>query len=81
MYLSGWQLHKGQQAFLEAHAPIRVLACGRRWGKTEVLAVDALHTLLADVPRTVLMVAPSVEQAQLALERVLSLMEANGWHP
>jgi len=64
---SGWYPHPGQQAFLSASVPIRVLACGRRWGKTEVIAAEIARTLLGAPNHQVLLVAPSNEQALVGL--------------
>ncbi|MGQ9901944.1 MAG: phage terminase large subunit family protein [Fimbriimonadales bacterium] len=79
--ISGWHPHPGQQAFLSSPAPVRVLACGRRWGKTEVIAAEIVRTLLSDAPRRVLLVAPSQEQAMLGFERTLELLQRAGAHP
>ncbi|MEN3001807.1 MAG: terminase family protein [Armatimonadota bacterium] len=79
--IAGWYPHAGQRAFLEARAPIRVLACGRRWGKTEVLAVEVARTLLEPAPRMVLLVAPSLEQALIPFERVAGLLRQAGHTP
>lgn len=79
--ISGWHPHPGQQAFLSSSAPVRVLACGRRWGKTEVIAAEIVRTLLRDAPRRVLLVAPSQEQAMLGFERTLELLQRAGAHP
>lgn len=81
MVIPGWRPHPGQRAFLESEAPIRVLACGRRWGKTEVVAVEVVRTLLAEVPRQVLVVAPSVEQALIPFERVVEFLRQMGHKP
>ncbi len=81
MVIPGWYPHPGQRAFLEANAPIRVLACGRRWGKTEVVAVECVRTLLESAPRTVLVVAPSIEQALLPFERALQFLRQLGQAP
>jgi phage FluMu gp28-like protein len=78
---SGWRPHAGQQAFLSSCAPVRVLACGRRWGKTEVIAAEIARTLLGDAPRQVLLVAPSQEQAMLGFERVLEFLHRAGARP
>ncbi|GBC93511.1 hypothetical protein HRbin15_02002 [bacterium HR15] len=79
--IAGWYPHAGQRAFLEARAPIRVLACGRRWGKTEVVAVEIARTLLEPVPRMVLLVAPSQDQALIPFERVAGLLRQAGQSP
>jgi phage FluMu gp28-like protein len=79
--LSGWRPHLGQQAFLSSRAPVRVLACGRRWGKTEVIAAEIALTLLAGAARQVLLVAPSQEQAMLGFERTLEFLHRAGARP
>ncbi|BCW96524.1 MAG: terminase family protein [Fimbriimonadales bacterium] len=79
--ISGWRPHPGQQAFLSSRAPVRVLACGRRWGKTEVIAAEIARTLLSDAPRAVLLVAPSQEQALLGFERTLEFLQRAGVRP
>jgi hypothetical protein len=40
-----WQPHAGQLEFLENPAKIKVLACGRRWGKTDACAAQIVSTL------------------------------------
>lgn len=40
-----WKPHRGQREFLLAKAPYRALACGRRWGKTDVCAVQVAYHL------------------------------------
>jgi phage FluMu gp28-like protein len=60
---------------------VRVLACGRRWGKTEVIAAEIALTLLAGTARQVLLVAPSQEQAMLGFERTLEFLHRAGARP
>ncbi len=60
---------------------MRVLACGRRWGKTEVIAAEIALTLLAGTARQVLLVAPSQEQAMLGFERALEFLYRAGARP
>jgi hypothetical protein len=79
--IAGWRPHPGQQAFLSSRAPVRVLACGRRWGKTEVIAAEIARMLLGNAPRQVLLVAPSQEQAMLGFERTLEFLHRAGARP
>jgi phage FluMu gp28-like protein len=55
---------------LEVNAPVKVLACGRRWGKSEVAAVEIVRALRESVPKQILLVAPSLEQCLPIFERV-----------
>ncbi|MGE0002008.1 MAG: terminase family protein [Fimbriimonadaceae bacterium] len=68
-----WQPHEGQREFLLAMAPIQVLACGRRWGKTDACAVATLSRLFAEKPTRHILVAPTKDQATLLFERVIEL--------
>jgi hypothetical protein len=66
-----WQPHPGQRAFLEATARVRVLACGRRWGKTEACAVDVLANWWQRPELRQLIVAPTSQQVRFLFARVL----------
>lgn len=84
-----WAPHPGQRAFLTAPASFKVLACGRRWGKTDACAVAALHALTCDAPTRHLLIAPTADQARLLFDRTLELLRGFApeaeprvrWHP
>lgn len=40
------KVHPGQHTFLESDARFRILACGRRWGKTEACAIESRDSLI-----------------------------------
>ncbi|MCW5941666.1 MAG: hypothetical protein KIS66_05510 [Fimbriimonadaceae bacterium] len=71
-----WTPHPGQREFLEHPARIKVLACGRRWGKTDVCAVQTVFALHRTEPTRHLILAPTLDQAALLFERVVALLEA-----
>jgi len=71
-----WRPHPGQREFLLAGARTQVLACGRRWGKTDACAVKILHCLMTFGKSQQLILAPTLEQARILFERVVSLLEA-----
>ncbi len=71
-----WRPHPGQERFLFEGAKIKVLACGRRWGKTDACAVQTAHAVLQDFPTRHLLVAPTLDQAQLLFDRTLVVL---GW--
>jgi len=58
-----WQPHPGQQAIMNHGARFRIVACGRRWGKSEMAAHLALEAALETPSATVWWVAPTYEQA------------------
>ncbi len=71
-----WEPHAGQREFLLADAKTKVLACGRRWGKTDACAVAVLAALHRPAPTRHLALAPTLEQANLLFERVVELLDA-----
>lgn len=71
-----WQPHAGQREFLLADAPIKVLACGRRWGKTDACAVALLRQLLNGRPARCIIVGPTMNQARIMFDRVVELLRA-----
>lgn len=76
-----WQPHPGQEAFLESDAKIKVLACGRRWGKTDACAAQIVLDLLRPSPTRHLVLAPTQDQAGLIFDRVLEMLAGLGEMP
>ncbi len=70
-----WTPHAGQREFLENPARFKVLACGRRWGKTDACAAQIVASLFEPSPTRHILVAPTQDQANLLFERVLELYE------
>ena len=58
-----WEPHAGQRAIMDHPARYRVVACGRRWGKSEMCAHLALERALEDPGATIWWVAPTYDQA------------------
>lgn len=69
-----WSPHDGQREFLASRARIRVLACGRRWGKTAACAAQIVDSLLGETPSRHLVLAPTLDQARLLFDRVEELL-------
>ncbi|MBL8065745.1 MAG: hypothetical protein JNM34_07790 [Chthonomonadaceae bacterium] len=70
-----WEPHPGQREFLLQPAKIKVLACGRRWGKTEVCAAQIVQALTRPFPTKHLVLAPTVDQAHILYQKVLSFID------
>lgn len=70
-----WRPHPGQEKFLLAKAKTKVLACGRRWGKTDACAVQVIAGLGDETPKRTLLVAPTIEQASFLFRRLRRLIE------
>lgn len=73
-----WRPHPGQLRFLQAEEPTKVLACGRRWGKTDVAAVQTLFGLRQTNPTRHIIIAPTRDQARLVFDRVEHFLELLG---
>lgn len=69
-----WQPHPGQREFLVHSSDRKVMACGRRWGKSDVAAVWLLSALVRTEPQKLLTVAPTLDQARLIFDRVEHLL-------
>ena len=57
-----WRPHPGQRDFLLRPEKTKVLACGRRWGKTEVCAVGIAEAILRGPPSQHFIVAPTLDE-------------------
>lgn len=64
-----WTPHAGQRDVLESEARFRIVACGRRWGKTEASAHEAFRRL--GEPNTLVWwVAPTYDIADIGFNTV-----------
>jgi hypothetical protein len=73
---SVWWPHQGQRQFLLVKQPYRALACGRRWGKTDVCAAEVAYRLHRGEEGVTLLIAPTMDQCRILFERVLDLLNA-----
>jgi len=55
-------------------AKTKVLACGRRWGKTDACSAQVLLTILGSPESNTLLLAPTLTQAQILFDRVVNLV-------
>lgn len=70
-----WKPHPGQRAFLLSQAKTKVLACGRRWGKTDVCAIQTLEAVSHRGPPTKhFLIAPTLRQARILFDRFVELL-------
>lgn len=58
-----WEPHPGQAAVMAIGARFRIVAAGRRWGKSTMAAHEALEYALENTGATVWWVAPTYDQA------------------
>lgn len=70
----GWTPHPAQREWMLDTHPVKVAACGRRWGKTESLAVETAALALLQPGVRQVIVAPTLDQARILFERTLDLL-------
>lgn len=58
-----WEPHAGQRAIMTHDARFRIVACGRRWGKSEMCAHLALERALEEPGSEIWWVAPTYDDA------------------
>lgn len=73
-----WQPHPGQREFLDNPAKFKVLACGRRWGKTDACAASIFLRLFDRSPTNHVIIGPTQDQANILFDRLLALLEDAG---
>ena len=62
-----WTPHAGQRPIRESDARFRIIACGRRWGKTELAAYEAADRL-GEPETLVWWVAPTYDIADIGFD-------------
>lgn len=75
---AGWSPHRGQLEYLMNKSRFRVLACGRRWGKTDAAAADMASLFLFKKPTKQLAIAPTIAQAKIVFHRIVWMLMACG---
>ena len=58
-----WEPHAGQRAIMEHPARFRIVACGRRWGKSEMCAHLALKRALVEPNSEIWWIGPRYDDA------------------
>ena len=70
-----WEPHPGQRAVMESSARFRVVTCGRRWGKTEMAAHEAIEFAYENAGADIWWVAPTYQQANdFGYARIISAL-------
>lgn len=72
----GWVPHPAQREWMTDTHPVKVAACGRRWGKTESLAVETAALALLYPGCRQVIVAPTLDQASILFDRTAELLRA-----
>ncbi len=69
-YLFNWKPHPTQRLWLLDDSLVKVAACGRRWGKTEAEAVDAVTYAIYSVGSMQMIVSPTYDQSMLIFRTI-----------
>ncbi len=75
---ANWEPHSGQIAYLVNQARFRVLACGRRWGKTDAAAAAIAFNVIEGKRTKQVAIAPTLTQAKIVFERVCWMLTVAG---
>lgn len=73
----GVTLHPGQVRWLEARSPVKVAACGRRWGKSYAEAVDLLYFAALHRGSSQFLIAPTYDQVSTIFNYAVSLVTSS----
>lgn len=76
--LWNWEPHPTQRDWLLCDARTKVASCGRRWGKTEAAAIDAITFALTRPGSVQIIVAPTYDQSRLIFGTVERLALTSG---
>jgi len=76
--VAGWEPHRGQREYLSSKARFRVLACGRRWGKTDAAAAEIAGRIATRDTGKQIAIAPTLSQAMIVFDRVKWMLAAAG---
>jgi len=68
--LWGWEPHPTQEQWLMSNARTKIASCGRRWGKTEAAAIDAITMAILRQGTSQMIVAPTYDQSRLIFDHV-----------
>ncbi|MER3475233.1 MAG: hypothetical protein C4335_14710 [Armatimonadota bacterium] len=69
-----WTPHPAQREWMLDTHPVKVAVCGRRWGKTESVAVETAALALLHPGTRQVIVAPTLDQAGILFERTAELL-------
>ena len=67
------ELHEGHLSVIEDPARFKVLACGRRWGKTLIASLMALATLM-QINRRVWIIAPDYSLCEKVFRELYNIL-------
>lgn len=74
--LWGWKPHPTQKEWLLDDHPVKVAACGRRWGKTESAVIDNLTLALSWPGCIIMVIAPTRDQVMILFKHTKRLVES-----
>lgn len=71
---SNWDAHPGQEEIRQSDARFRIIACGRRWGKTKLAAHELFEESFESPDTLNWWVAPDYRVADIGYEKVKSII-------
>ena len=70
----GWKAHDAQKQILRSKAQFLTVAAGRRFGKSEAMAVLALYNALRNPNTIQFIIAPTYDQSMVIFETILKFL-------
>lgn len=77
---SKWDAHPGQEKIRDSDARFRIVACGRRWGKTELASHEIFEDASEEMDRLCWWVAPDYRIADIGFSKVKDLIPPDFIH-
>ena len=74
-----WKAHEAQKEILRAHGQVITIAAGRRFGKSEAMAVSALFYAFKNPGTIQFIIAPTYDQATVIFETIMKFISKSVW--
>jgi hypothetical protein len=75
----GWKAHDAQKQILRAKGQVITIAAGRRFGKSEAMAIDALFYAFKHPQTIQFIIAPTYDQSTVIFETILKFLSKSPW--
>lgn len=73
----GWTPHKAQGKVLDGKGKVKILCCGRRWGKTELLAKYICYKSLTNEKFNTMIISPTSDQCTIIYREIIDTLQSS----
>ncbi len=74
-----WKAHEAQKTILRAKGQVITIAAGRRFGKSEAMAIDSLFYAFKHPQTIQFIIAPTYDQSTVIFETMLKFLSKSPW--